>query len=236
MNIILISIFFTGKHIKKSKSLQDVEFTSKPVPDLVPEDDSIQEEFCGTNQEEKENSGNVQSSYISDKMISEFHVKSREHSKSSVSLHQFLNFGKSSKDKKVLKKNVSCEENHHEIEMFQHRILDKDALDIDDLPYSNVRDSILVEPTTNDGFGKENRLPNRTVAASENIYAEIFQEPVEKLEPTSSTEAIDDDYEFQDAIDIVEDVSDGNDSVFEVSNRNEENVGAFGDNIYNTLK
>lgn len=210
-------------------------FISKP--DLVPEDESIEEEYCENNDEEKENSVQVQS-FISDKMISEFHVKTREHSKSSLNLHQFLSFGKPLKDKKsIFKKNISFEDSKTIISLKQ--ISNKDSLDLDDLPYSNVRDSILMD----NGNGCEETICNLTlnsfIPMAENIYAEIFQGTTDKTKQTS-LDTFSEDYEFQDAIDFVEDVSD-KDSVLALSVINDENnadsFGAYDDNnIYNTLK
>lgn len=208
-----------------------------PKPDLVPEDDSIAEEYSESNDEEKENSVQVQS-FISDKMISEFHVKTREHSKSSLNLHQFLNFGKPIKDKKaVFKKNISFEDSKTVFPLKQ--ISHKDSLDLDDLPYSNVRDSILADSGDRCEESNCDLAIDSFIPTAENIYAEIFQGTTDKTRPTSSN-TFAEDYEFQEAIDFVEDVSD-KDSVFALPTANDEtnadSFGAYeGSNIYNTLK
>lgn len=204
----------------------------------MPEDESIAEEFCESNDEEKENSVQVQS-FISDKMISEFHVKTREHSKSSLNLHQFLNFGKPLKDKRsVFKKNISFDESKVVLPLKQTP--HKDALDLDDLPYSSVRDSILVENGDRCEEANCDLTIDSLIPTAENIYAEIFQGTSSDKARQTSSDTFSEDYDFQEAIDFVEDVSD-KDSVFALPNvnggTNADSLGAYEDNnIYNTLK
>ncbi|KAL5282037.1 hypothetical protein ACFFRR_005355 [Megaselia abdita] len=183
------------QEIQKCKSLQDVEFTSKP--DIVPEDESIAEKYCKNNDEEKENGLQVQS-FISEKMISEFHVKTREHSKSSLNLHQFLSFAKPLKDKKVYKRNISFD---HSKNVLSTKSIDRnDSFDLDDLPYSNVRDSILVDNIDRLEVTNCDAALNSFIPIAENIYAEIFQGTSEKNRHRNS-----EDYELQEAINCVED-------------------------------
>ncbi|XP_055372152.1 putative uncharacterized protein DDB_G0277255 [Condylostylus longicornis] len=117
------------------------------------------------------NNFNKQKQFISEKMYSEFHVKTKQYSKSSSSLHQLLHFAVPQKMNVVETKKVkpisSINSNKNEIE---NSIRDLDLMPnskqldfligdpvsnnlnddyssttiIDDLPYSSVRDSLLV--------------------------------------------------------------------------------------------
>ncbi|XP_067621388.1 uncharacterized protein B4 [Eurosta solidaginis] len=84
--------------ITKSMSLQDIELISgggaSRKPDLLPAD-TISE--AGTDLEDLENQDPVPQSFITEKLYNEFHVKTRQYSKSSSSLHQLLNFSRPQK-------------------------------------------------------------------------------------------------------------------------------------------
>ncbi|XP_054083954.1 uncharacterized protein LOC105212045 [Zeugodacus cucurbitae] len=83
-----------SKLITKSMSLQDIELISGGAaarkPDLLPNTDTISE--AGTDLEDLENQDLMPQSFITEKLYNEFHVKTRQYSKSSSSLHQLLNF------------------------------------------------------------------------------------------------------------------------------------------------
>lgn len=81
--------------LQKSLSLQDVELIggSGGKPDLLlnaHRADTISE--AGTDLEDMENRPPLQQSFITEKLYTEFHVKTRQYSKSSSSLHQLLHF------------------------------------------------------------------------------------------------------------------------------------------------
>ncbi|XP_037928062.1 uncharacterized protein LOC119662503 isoform X2 [Teleopsis dalmanni] len=85
--------------LQKSMSLQDIELISgvggTRKPDLLSTlvtTDTISE--AGTDLEDLENAKDTthQTSFITEKLYNEFHVKTRQYSKSSSSLHQLLNF------------------------------------------------------------------------------------------------------------------------------------------------
>lgn len=157
---------------QKSMSLQDMdtrsEFSNKP--DLVniefeSHDQRHHESQPGTSTDANDDNqatslmslSNQQQSFISPKMYTEFHVKTKQHSKSSSSLHQLLHFA-------VPQKMNVNETKKQSTELAKpNRISFIEDSCYDDLPYSNVRDSlVLSEP---DEMVQQNH--------NENIYSEI---------------------------------------------------------------
>lgn len=168
---------------QKSMSLQDMdtrsEFSNKP--DLVNIDfESVSHEQQqhhiesqpSTSADANDNTpgtslmslSNQQQSFISPKMYTEFHVKTKQHSKSSSSLHQLLHFAVPQK----MNVNETKRQSAADASTKSNRISFIEDNSYDDLPYSNVRDSlVLSEP---DEIVQHNGNHN------ENIYSEICSE------------------------------------------------------------
>lgn len=156
--------------IQKSFSLQDLEnYKVSQTPDIVSDSSRMDISLERNNK-----------SFISHKLYHEFHVKTKQHSKSSSSLHQLLR-------RKDRKQPATVEERYpfeikferHDFPMFEpnDRQDDCSLTVLDDLPYSSVRDSIIAVQT------EQPDTPNSR--GSENIYAEIFNEP-----PKQETEVV----------------------------------------------
>ncbi|XP_039949037.1 uncharacterized protein LOC120767249 [Bactrocera tryoni] len=217
-----------NKMITKSMSLQDIELISGGAaarkPDLLPNTDTISE--AGTDLEDLENQDLMPQSFITEKLYNEFHVKTRQYSKSSSSLHQLLNFS--------LPQKMQLHDNKRSLAQLKHNgnngilaakpTLGDKRLDfnigepvtgrraagglsllagngglghssnhtalaspltptslIDDLPYSSVRDSLVL---SSDESASENPAGNICQALNmidynkENIYAEICHDNV----------------------------------------------------------
>lgn len=125
------------------------------------------------NDDDHESSVNQQQSFISQKLYSEFHVKTRQHSKSSSSLHQLLHF--TVPQKMTINETVKShtvdpiETNELNISKFLEQSNESSNLTFEDeLPYSNVRDSLLMNE--NDSYTNTDNFH------TENIYAEICQD------------------------------------------------------------
>jgi hypothetical protein len=197
------------EHRQKSVSLQEIDMKSHTgKPDLVVNidmdanrhnynsldlQDPLEPLDANTSLPYLSNNGNQ--SFISDKLFSEFHVKTKQYSKSSSHLHQLLNFA-------IPQRNEGAKKKAHQspvrpqcppLTLYAHNMdhLDIDGIDLngdghreaaedlsmfDDLPYSSVRDSILL-PDVDHGHKDQthavdvNAELNKT--PPENIYAEI---------------------------------------------------------------
>lgn len=109
-------------------------------------------------------SNHQQQSFISPKMYTEFHVKTKQHSKSSSSLHQLLHFAVPQK-MNVNETKKSSSTAHAAAKSNRISFIEDNSYD--DLPYSNVRDS-LVMPDPDDIVPH-----NGNNSHNENIYTEI---------------------------------------------------------------
>ncbi|XP_044316423.1 uncharacterized protein LOC108043812 isoform X1 [Drosophila rhopaloa] len=186
--------------LQKSMSLQDIELLNgqcKPRPDLLAShnhSDAISE--AGTELEDVENQTPPPQSFITEKLYNEFHVKTRQYSKSSSSLHQLRHF---SLPQKLQLHEAEKEKRHLMLLKAQQQSMAKEpitgrraaggvcllggglnhlpispaSLVEDDLPYSSVRDSLVI--SGEDCLRSESA--SRPVPAvdytKENIYAEI---------------------------------------------------------------
>lgn len=154
--------------LQKSFSLQDLEYKANTHPDIL-----------NTSNENHSHILLKNKTFISDKLFNEFHVKTKQNSKSSSSIHQLLHLGKSPRPEA----NKKCEERYpfeihferKDFPMFEpnERQDDCSLTVLDDLPYSSVRDSIIMQDQERSGTPK---------TPSENIYAEIFTQHHEKLQ------------------------------------------------------
>ncbi|XP_063698932.1 uncharacterized protein LOC134829660 [Culicoides brevitarsis] len=164
--------------LQKSFSLQDLD-TKILRPDIL----NVSEPQPDTSTPVKDKTGKP---LFTDKLYSEFHVKTKQHSKSSSSLHQLLHLSKSKQESAttaVSKTHKDEERYPFEIKferkdfptMFEpHERQDDCSLTIlDDLPYSSVRDSIIMQ--------EEEERSVSPKAPSENIYAELFTDKPESV-------------------------------------------------------
>ncbi|XP_030377600.1 uncharacterized protein LOC115626381 isoform X2 [Scaptodrosophila lebanonensis] len=201
--------------LPKSLSLQDIELLNgQRKPDLLTTHhtsggDAISE--AGTELEDLENQTPPRQSFITEKLFNEFHVKTRQYSKSSSSLHQLLNFSLPQKmqlhEKECERRKLSqhkAQQQSKATAMTEFNIgepvtgrraaggvsllggggltpsflLLPSRLVEDDLPYSNVRDSLVISNNgtqPNDASGVRPALPSQDYT-KENIYAEICHE------------------------------------------------------------
>ncbi|XP_053960757.1 uncharacterized protein LOC128864965 [Anastrepha ludens] len=229
------------KLMTKSMSLQDIELISGGAasrkPDLLP-NDTISE--AGTDVEDLENQDPIPQSFITEKLYNEFHVKTRQYSKSSSSLHQLLNFS--------LPQKMQLHDNKRSMAQLKHNtnngvVAKPTATDrrldfnigepvtgrraagglsllagnagvanslgilgnhsalaspltptslIDDLPYSSVRDSLVLssdESASDNPTGNICQALNLIDYNKENIYAEICHDNVSHNAAGSSTSA-----------------------------------------------
>lgn len=134
--------------------------------------------------------------FISQKLYHEFHVKTR-HSKSSSSLHQLIRRQKAAAaaekrgDEDKYPFEIKFE--RKDFPMFEpnDRQDDCSLTVLDDLPYSSVRDSIIIQEdsitTTTSVEQPTSSSSSPNDAVTENIYAEIFNNSPEPMSlPTSS--------------------------------------------------
>lgn len=143
---------------------------------------------CEDEEEENEIEKNVmsfvnQKSFITEKLCSEFHVKTKNHSKSSSNLQQLLHFSVPQK----MNVNETRKPNADDIDPMEQPIKTIDFAMLgsstsfdDDLPYSSVRDSLVFQPAASTG-DENDILPgtnNVNASCGENIYAEICAESV----------------------------------------------------------
>ncbi|KAH8260441.1 hypothetical protein KR026_012411 [Drosophila bipectinata] len=213
--------------LQKSMSLQDIELLNgqrKPRPDLLAShnhSDAISE--AGTELEDVENQTPPPQSFITEKLYNEFHVKTRQYSKSSSSLHQLRHFSLPQK----LQLHEAEKEKRHLMELkaqqqsqakqpvtgrraaggvcllagglsHQTPVASSFLLGEDDLPYSSVRDSLVI---SGDGClrSEEAAQPvNAVDYTKENIYAEIC--PSHTVDTfsgaTQLTHVVDDDGDY----------------------------------------
>lgn len=157
---------------------------------------------------------NQQQSFISPKMYTEFHVKTKQHCKSSSSLHQLLHFAVPQK------MNINeMKKQSNDVSTKSNRLSFYEDDSYDDLPYSNVRDSLVLgepEIVQHNGHGHHN----------ENIYSEICCSDVR-------ADLIHSGQENFGSIRIS--VSSGRDRDTGSSSKMSGSSGMSKDNIYNTL-
>lgn len=174
----------------KSMSMQDMDAQSdlyQMKPDLVNIDfasenggaiasiDSTMDEFHSTDHDGNMMNFGNQKSFITEKLCTEFHVKTKNHSKSSSNLQQLLRFSVPQKMNVNENRKNSIETNVLNKPMKQidcSTEIPTTSID-DDLPYSSVRDSLVYQPAIDDDAIAMNNNNNST---SENIYAEICPE------------------------------------------------------------
>lgn len=205
--------------LQKSLSLQDIELIGRKYrkPDVLTSHnttDTISE--SGTDIEDMENREPAQSSFITEKLYHEFHVKTKQYSKSSSNLHQLLNFslpqklqiGENKKSLAQLKTQVANRSGEKRLDFSIGEpitgrraagglsLLVQNSSNVhntslttpltpihlmeDDLPYSSVRDSLILSSDE----GSPPDVPTGTMCqalhlidyAKENIYAEICHE------------------------------------------------------------
>lgn len=176
--------------LQKSRSLQEVDLVGKP--DLLPKNFNESSDTMNDHDESDDLENKPpQSSFITQKLYTEFYVKTRQYSKSSSSLHQLLHFSVPQKMNVIeAKKNQSKEPKTPTSKKLEFNIgeeVSTVAFDgppttiLDDLPYSSVRDSLLL---SSDESSNELCSPNPANMAlhlidqdhdqiKENIYAEI---------------------------------------------------------------
>lgn len=185
----------------KSLSMQEFDLHSARSvrPDLVNIDFILHAQHAGdaTNQltemdecedeEENEIEKNVmsfvnQKSFITEKLCSEFHVKTKNQSKSSSNLQQLLHFSvpqKMNVSETRKPNDIDADPMEHPIKTIDYSMLGSSSTSFDDdLPYSSVRDSLVFQPTAGTSHEHDN-IPdanNVNASCSENIYAEICTE------------------------------------------------------------
>ncbi|XP_065358104.1 uncharacterized protein B4 [Calliphora vicina] len=208
--------------LQKSMSLQDIDVIGRRLrkPDLLASHhttDTISE--AGTDIEDMENREPLQTSFITEKLYNEFHVKTKQYSKSSSSLHQLLNFSLPQKmqigeNKRSLAQLKNQSNHNNNNRSFDKRLefnigepvtgrraagglsllghhsqsqntslmspLTPSSFIEDDLPYSSVRDSLIL--SSDEGSPPDVPTGNIRQAlhlldyTKENIYAEICHE------------------------------------------------------------
>ncbi|XP_030554776.1 uncharacterized protein LOC115758342 isoform X1 [Drosophila novamexicana] len=193
--------------LQKSMSLQDIELLNGQRPQQRPDlltahTDAISE--AGTELEDVENQTPPPQSFITEKLYNEFHVKTRQYSKSSSSLHQLRHFSLPQKlqlhetepEKRIqtqfrAQQQLQLGKEFGEpitgrraaggvsllgglVALSPAALLSPTSLVEDDLPYSSVRDS-LVMASLDSGEHREPApiTPAALDYAKENIYAEI---------------------------------------------------------------
>lgn len=157
-------------------------------------------------------------------MYTEFHVKTKQHSKSSSSLHQLLHFAVPQKMNvnETKKQSTDAPTKSNRISFIEDN-------SYDDLPYSNVRDSlVLSEP---DEIVQHNGNHHHH-HHNENIYSEICAD-VSAAASTNGTGVVHSGRENGSSIRIS--VSSGRDRDAGSSSKMSGCSGVSRDNIYNTL-
>lgn len=117
-----------------------------------------------------------QKSFITEKLCSEFHVKTKSQSKSSSNLQQLLHFSVPQK----MNVNETRKPNAADPDPLEQPIKTNDFTMLgsstsfdDDLPYSSVRDSLVFAPAVNASDDHDNVPDTNNASCAENIYAEI---------------------------------------------------------------
>ncbi|XP_058446582.1 uncharacterized protein LOC131427427 isoform X2 [Malaya genurostris] len=165
------------------KSGNSMDIRNKDKPDLVNNINLIEKDNSDEVMSESEDtlffpirSNAKQQSFMTQKLYSEFHVKTKQHSKSQSSIQHLLNLASPQRlneakcklkasDKKRAEIVLSFEDLqslNREEELIEGSLRTQLSI-LDDLPYSSVRDSIILQES-------EPRTP------SESIYAEICSE------------------------------------------------------------
>lgn len=116
-----------------------------------------------------------QKSFITEKLCSEFHVKTKNHSKSSSNLQQLLHFAVPQQMKvSETRKPIAVDPREQAIKTVDFAMLGSSTSFDDDLPYSSVRDSLVFQTATN-VLADTNDV---NASCAENIYAEICADSV----------------------------------------------------------
>lgn len=161
----------TSDTLQKSFSLQDLDSKRPDILNVSATQESSSTGSMANNQNK------TSKPFFSDKLYSEFHVKTKQHSKSSSSLHQLLHLGKTPKQEATTARKdeerypfeIKFERKNVPIMFEPYDQQDDCSLTIlDDLPYSSVRDSIIMQEE------EEREGSVSPKAPSENIYAELF--------------------------------------------------------------
>ncbi|ALC39093.1 B4 [Drosophila busckii] len=212
--------------LQKSMSLQDIELLNgkrqQQRPDLLAatESDAISE--AGNELEDVENQTPPPQSFITEKLYNEFHVKTRQYSKSSSSLHQLRHFSLPQK----MQLHDAEREEKRQVKLQQQQQHTKDfqlgepitgrraaggvsllgglmtpmptALYIeDDLPYSSVRDSLVISSQGSVEQQPAQLMPTALLEedTKENIYAEICgsYRPATAAAAASASVSVEDD-------------------------------------------
>lgn len=246
---------------QKSMSLQDMdtrcEYSNKP--------DLVRVEFHQGNNDHAPNgvaedeeladasivSLSNQQSFITEKLYTEFHVKTKQHSKSSSQLHHLLHFAvphkmnvnetsrKKDETQGAISANQSNVISRIEIADQYPMLMGQSSSYDDDLPYSSVRDSLVMDDSVASGGAAESAshmetYQNGNTAENdlndsqrhENIYAEIC---TDAINPAVSNRR----YSRSSAIRIsVKSSAQDSSSAIGVGRRSNAHLG---DNIYNTL-
>lgn len=242
---------------QKSMSLQDMdtrcEYSNKP--DLVRvefhQGNNDHSQAAVVDDEELADSSIVslsnQQSFITEKLYTEFHVKTKQHSKSSSQLHHLLHFtvpqkmnvNETTRKKDDIHGATSANQSKviDRIEIADHypMLMGQSSSYDDDLPYSSVRDSLVMDDSVASGGATESAYQMETYQngntvenelsdpqRNENIYAEICSDAIN---PVVSNRR----YSRSSAIRIS--VKDST-SAIGVGRRSNAHLG---DNIYNTL-
>lgn len=181
-----------------------------------------------------------QRSFITEKLCSEFHVKSKTHSKSSSNLQQLISAPQ--------KMNLSDKRKSSEESLLDKPLKPVDfmigstSID-DDLPYSSVRDSLVYQPPIDvdsaSVLHNNNNNHIDTNSHSENIYAEICPESGVTGVSSNRHRGVGSSSSHgtkNGAIRISVDSSNSMDSTATTSLRHTSTSSSMSDNIYNTLK
>lgn len=134
-----------------------------------------------------------QKSFITEKLCNEFHVKTKNYSKSSSNLQQFLHFQVPQKMNinETTKKSIARDSDHLDepIKTFDlANMIPTTSID-DDLPYSSVRDSLIYQPSIDDDLLPSSSGNHNIQNHPENIYAEICTEGLVNNCGTGSTDS-----------------------------------------------
>lgn len=189
-------------------------------PDLVKIEPKKYDEIEIHNENDSElesmTSFNNQQSFITKKLYSEFHVKTKHHSKSSSSLHQLLHFAVPQKmniSETKKKPQLTTPHKQQFISLPIESTMVTEIID-DDLPYSNVRDSLLIQE------------PEKNRRDSENIYSEICSENINFNHQS----------DFANSTPSSSSVQQQSQGSIRISISSNNQFIGFDDNIYNTIK
>lgn len=199
---------------QKSMSLQDMdtrcEYSNKP--DLVRvefhQGNNDHDQAAVIDDEELADASIVvlsnQQSFITEKLFNEFHVKTKQHSKSSSQLHHLLHFAvpqkmnvnETTRKKDEIHGAISANQSNviSEIEIAEQypMMMGQSSSYDDDLPYSSVRDSLVMDDSLASGGATESACQMETYHNTvqnemndpqrhENIYSEICSDAINPL-------------------------------------------------------